>query len=212
MLLFGHIGLTLAAALLLNNSLPDNRFVIHQEVIEKADSSSKVTALKEPSAKFWTLVKGTRSLDLRFVIIGSLLPDIIDKPIGHFFFRDIFGNGVLYCHSLLFVLVLVLAGYFTNVICKKSYILLLTFGSFVHLILDFVWLNPHVFFWPLFGFTFEKGTSPPFGEWLLGLILELFKIPWVAIPELIGAVITIWFVWLLWHQKKLRFFILGGHV
>jgi hypothetical protein len=206
------MGFTLAAALLLDNSLPKNRFIIHQEVVEKADTSSKMPALKGPSAKFWMLVKRTKGLDLRFVFIGSLLPDIIDKPIGRYFFRGIFGNGHLYSHTLLFVLILALAGYFTSVIYKKSYILLLAFGSFVHLILDFVWLDPRTFLWPLFGFTFEKGTSIPFGEWLLGLILHLFKMPWMAIPELTGAIITIWFFWLLWRQKKLRIFILTGQV
>jgi inner membrane protein len=212
MLLFGHIGFTLAAALLLNDFLPKNRFISPQEVVEKADSSSKVPVLKGPSAKLWTLVKRTKGLDLRFVIIGSLLPDIIDKPIGNYFFRNIFGNGVLYCHTLLFILILTLVGYFTSVIYKKSFIFLLAFGSFVHLILDFVWLNPSVFLWPLFGFTFEKGTSPPFREWLWGLLLEVFKMPWVAIPELVGVIITIWFVWLLWRQKKLRTFIIKGQV
>ena len=86
MLLFGHIGFTLAAALLLNNSLPKNSFIIHQEVGEKTEGSPNLPSLKGPSAKFWTLIKRTRGLDLRFVIIGSLLPDIIDKPIGNYLF------------------------------------------------------------------------------------------------------------------------------
>jgi hypothetical protein len=210
MLVLGHVGFTLAAALLLDNSLPQNRFIIRQEIVEKAASNTRIPALKGPSAKFWTLVKRTKGLDLRFVIVGSLLPDIIDKPIGQYFFRDTFGDGRLYCHTLLFVLVIALAGFLTSAIYERSYILLLAFGSLVHLILDFEWLDPRVLFWPLFGITFEKGHSPPFWEWLRGLVLEVFKVPWVAIPELVGAIITIWFVWLLWHQRKLGTFIIKG--
>jgi len=206
MLLFGHIGFTLAAALLLNDSVRMH-YVISKETDEKADNP-EAPDLKGTSAKFWKLVKRTKGLDLRFVIIGSLLPDIIDKPIGQYFFNNMYGTGVLYCHTLLFVILLFMLGYLT----RKSFILLLSFGSFVHLILDFMWRRPRKLLWPLFGFTFQKSTPIPFGEYLWDLFIELFKMPLVAIPELMGAIITFWFVWLLWRQKKLRSFILNGRV
>jgi len=210
MLLFGHIGFTLGTALLLNDSLNINR-VISKEIEEKANNTD-VTHLKGPSAKFWTLVKRAKGLDLRFIIIGSLLPDIIDKPIGRFFFNDTFGTGYLFSHTLLFVILLFLVGYLVNIYKKWSFMLLLGFGTFVHLILDFMWKEPHVLLWPLFGFTFEKSIPIPFGTYLWDLVLQLFRTPWVGIPELIAAIIVIWFIWLLWRQKKLRSFILFGRV
>lgn len=210
MFLFGHIGYTLAAALLLNNSLHINR-IISKEIDEKANNN-EASHLKGPSAKFWTLVRRTKGLDLRFLIIGSLLPDIIDKPIGRYFFNNTFGTGQIYCHTLLFAILLFLAGFFIAFKYKKSLMLMLAFGTFVHLILDGMWLKPHILLWPLFGFRFEKSPPIPFGTYLWGLILQLFKTPWVGIPELIAAIIIIWFVWLLWRQKKLRSFILGGQV
>ena len=210
MFLFSHIGYTLAAVLVLNNSLHINR-AISNEIDEKANSS-EIPHLKGPSAKFWTLVKRARGLDLRFIIIGSLLPDIIDKPIGLYFFRDTFGTGRLYCHTILFATLLFLAGFLINICLKKNFMLMLVFGTFSHLILDSMWQKPRVLFWPLFGFSIEKSIPIPFGTYLRDLIIKVFETPWLGIPELIAAIIIIWFVWLLWHQKKLHSFILTGRV
>jgi inner membrane protein len=211
MLLFGHIGLTLATALVINNYLPKNTFV-DQKVLSKNEYNTAKTNLKGLSAKFWVIIQRAKEVDLRFVIIGSLLPDIIDKPIGNYFLYNEFGSGYLFSHTLLFVILLFLIGYVIKLIYKKYFILLLAFGSFIHLILDFIWLNKRIFLWPLFGFTFEKGTSPPFKEWIWGMFVEVLREPWVAIPELVGVLITIWFFWLLWRQKKLRTFIMRGQI
>jgi inner membrane protein len=208
MFLFGHIGYTLAAVLILNNSLHINR-VISKEVDQKEDHT-QVAHLKGPSAKFWKLIEGTKGLDLRFVIIGSLLPDIIDKPIGRYFFNNTFGTGQIYCHTLLFAILLFLAGFLIAFKYKNSFMLMLAFGTFVHLILDGMWQKPNILLWPIFGFGFEKLPPIPFGTYLWDLILQLFKTPWEIIPELIAAIIFFWFVWLLWRQKKLRSFILSG--
>jgi inner membrane protein len=209
MLLFGHIGYTLAAGFILNSSS-----VIHnalsKEIIEKP-SSSDTSHFKGLSVIFWRAIEQIKGLDLRFVIIGSLLPDIIDKPIGHLFFNNTFGTGVLYTHTLLFTLLLFIAGCIAN-IYQKNYVLLLAFGTFIHLILDLMWSKPRVLLWPLFGFTFAKSTPIPFNQYLWGLFQQLFNRPWVAIPELVGAVITFWFIWLLLRENKLRSFILNGRV
>jgi inner membrane protein len=212
MLLFGHIGFTLAGALLLNSVILHARFRDKPKIDEQSPNSAARPVLKGPSAEFWGLIERTKGLDLRFVIIGSLLPDIIDKPIGHYFFYDVYGNGYLYGHTLLFVLLLAAAGYAAYLISQKSFLLWLAFGSMAHLILDFIFFKRRVFLWPLYGFAFPRGTSPPFGEWLLGLVTQLFHRPWAAAPEVLGAIITIGFFWLLWNQKRLRSFVLKGQV
>jgi inner membrane protein len=210
MFIFGHIGYTLTATLLLNNPLHIN-LIIAKETDQKADNG-EVAHFKGPSAKFWKLIKQTRGLDLRFLIIGSLLPDIIDKPIGRYFFNTTFGTGHLFCHTLLFAVILFLAGFIIAFKYKNSFMLMLAIGTFVHLILDGMWQEPKILLWPLFGFGFGKSTPIPFGTYLWNLVLQLFKTPWEGIPELIAAIIVVWFVWLLWRQKKLRSFILHGKV
>nr|WP_292468287.1 metal-dependent hydrolase [Methanolobus sp.] len=39
----------------------------------------------------------------RYVAFGSLLPDIIDKPIGRFLFADSIANGRIFAHTLVFL-------------------------------------------------------------------------------------------------------------
>jgi inner membrane protein len=210
MFIFGHIGYTLAAGLLLNNSLHINR-IFSNKTDQKTDNS-EVVHFKGPSAKFWMLIKRAKGLDLRFIVIGSLLPDIIDKPIGRYFFNNTFGTGRLFGHTLLFAILLFMAGFLIAFKYKNSFMLMLAFGTFAHLILDGMWQAPKVLLWPLLGFSFEKATPIPFGTYLWNLVRQLFKTPWVGIPEFIAAIIILWFLWLLLRQKKLRPFLLRGQV
>ena len=47
-------------------------------------------------------------IDYKLIIIGSLLPDIIDKPVGMILLP--LENGRVFGHTLLFVLILLLIG------------------------------------------------------------------------------------------------------
>ncbi len=38
------------------------------------------------------------------MLIGSMLPDIIDKPLGGLICKETLGNGRTYAHTLLFLL------------------------------------------------------------------------------------------------------------
>ena len=52
-----------------------------------------------------------RRVDIRLLAIGSLLPDIIDKPVGQVFFRGTFSDGRIFSHTLLFLALVSLGGY-----------------------------------------------------------------------------------------------------
>ncbi|PXF58095.1 MAG: metal-dependent hydrolase [Candidatus Methanogaster sp.] len=96
-------------------------------------------------------------IDLRFVLVGALLPDLIDKPIGHIIFASSIGYGRLLGHTLLFVLLLAVIGLFLhgknrdNAIC-------LSFATFLHLIEDRMWEIPKVLFYPVYGFDLPSRT------------------------------------------------------
>ncbi len=45
-------------------------------------------------------------IDYRFLIVGAILPDLIDKPIGQYIFVSTFSNGRIFGHTILFVLLL----------------------------------------------------------------------------------------------------------
>lgn len=97
MLIFGHIGITLGIAWLVESRL-------------------KI------------------KMDYKLIIIGSLLPDIIDKPVGMIILP--LHNGRIFGHTLLFILILLLIG------LKYRKSLFLSFASFLHLIEDEIWKDP----------------------------------------------------------------------
>ncbi len=150
--------------------------------------------------------------DIRLLLIGSLLPDIVDKPIGRFLFRDTFSNGNIYCHTLLFLIVITLAGLYLYRSWKQTWLLVLSFGTFTHLILDTTWQTPRTLLWPLYGLSFERYSLINFSDWIQGLFHALLITPAIGITEFMGAAIVIWFVWLLVRRGNLYVFLRNGRV
>lgn len=96
------------------------------------------------------------SIDMRLLLVGSLLPDIIDKPVGMFFFRDSLSNGRIFCHTLLFLILVTVAGLYFYRRYSKTWLLAFSFGTLTHLVFDQMWRTPQTLFWPLFGLPFER--------------------------------------------------------
>ncbi len=146
-----------------------------------------------------------RQIDLRVLLVGSLLPDIIDKPVGRLAFGT-FGCR-LFSHSLLFLMVIAFAGLCLYLSRHKSWLLVLGFGILIHLVLDTMWLDVHTLLWPL------QGSSFPAVErtgWEQGVLHKLFTLPSVYVPELLGVAILAHFAWLLVHHGKTYAFIRHG--
>jgi hypothetical protein len=102
--------------------------------------------------------------DYRFVALGAVLPDIIDKPLAWWFLEGRVEDDHLFAHTLLFALVLALPGlYFAR--RGNPALLSLAFGVFTHLLCDPVLREPHTMFWPLggtmFHSTYGKGNGLP---------------------------------------------------
>lgn len=141
------------------------------------------------------------------MLLGSLLPDLIDKPIGIYLFRATFESGRIFCHTLLFTILLALIGFYLYQRSGKTWLLALSFGTFTHLVLDQMWLYPHTLLWPTLGFIFDK-TYPE--NWLEDIFYGLMVEPVVFVSELVGAAILIWFALALLRRKKLLAFIKYG--
>jgi hypothetical protein len=148
-------------------------------------------------------------LDVRLLMIGALLPDIIDKPLGLFFLRESLGNGRIFSHTLLFLITVALAGLYLYLRRNKSWMLVLAFGTFTHLAFDQMWQAPRTLFWPFFGFDFVR--IEPAG-WVPGILHALMTNPEVYVPELVGALIVLWFGLTLVRRKKVITFIRHGLV
>lgn len=131
---------------------------------------------------------GRRRIDYRVVLLGAILPDVIDKPIGRIFFENTFQTSRLYAHTLaftllLFVLALVLAGR------GRRRWFVLPIATLLHLALDSLWNDPATLFWPLFGTTFPP--DPSVNYWL-EVLLRPFTHPAEALKEIVGLVCLVY--------------------
>jgi hypothetical protein len=126
------------------------------------------------------LVFRDHALDHRLIVVGALLPDLIDGPTGH--------AGV--AHSLLFSAVLLGAVVLATRGRRRlrRTLVALPIGSFLHLFLDGIWSNREVFLWPFAGADLGDDRLP-------SLARELADVP----LELAGAAVLVW----AWHRFRL---------
>ncbi|MCJ7763948.1 MAG: metal-dependent hydrolase, partial [Dehalococcoidales bacterium] len=204
MLILGHAGITLGAAVLLSGAMTAFRSPIpRQENTAVASPDDSLSRLES-----W-LTSLARHVDIRLLLIASLLPDIIDKPLGHIFFREALSNGRTIGHTLFFLILITLAGLFLYRRGKKTWLLVLSFGTLTHLILDQMWKTHETLLWPFFGFAFEKHDIT---TWIPDIIDNLTVKPGVYIPEIVGGLVLIWFAWEVLRRRKLLSFIKYGRI
>ena len=136
-------------------------------------------------------------VDYKLVALGSLLPDIIDKPLGMIILP--LNNGRIIAHTILFNVILLL-------ICLKYNKQWLVFGSFLHLIEDEMWKDIKTLFWPLFGFKFPVGEEISFYDYLIRLLITGYipSLSFTFLSEFFGLVILIIFLLLLIIKNKNR--------
>lgn len=212
MLLLGHVGITLGVAGLLNSALSKN----HAPAVEQGNpeiqyTPESVTLQNSTSASKtapWLVSLGDR-IDIRILLIGSMLPDIIDKPVGLYFFRDTFSTGRIFCHTLLFLIFITLVGVCLYKLKGKPWLLVLSFGTFIHLLSDQMWLAHKTFLWPFYGLAFEREDIT---DWATKMLHALHTDPSVYLPEFAGMVVLIWFILVLVYRKKFYSFIKDGNV
>jgi hypothetical protein len=113
MVFFAHIGITLGAAVLLCNA---PSWSYSRRKLPQPCEATGTTSFSQPDCAIdgadnnlsW-FNSLARQMDYRLIIVGAILPDIIDKPIGMLLFRNFFSNGRIFCHTLLFLVILTAA-------------------------------------------------------------------------------------------------------
>ena len=103
----------------------------------------------------WFVMRGNPRVDYRVVALASLLPDVIDKPIGRIIFRERYDSGRIYAHTLLLNVALFCVLFFMRGRLKRQFVLV-PISSLLHLAEDAVWAQPRIFWWPLLGATFPR--------------------------------------------------------
>ncbi len=120
------------------------------------------------------------AFDHRMVVVGALLPDLLDAPFG----------GARLAHTLLapvVVLAAVMAATSGRRHLRRS-LLAVPIGMFAHLVADGMWARTEAFWWPFFGRSLA-GPLPALDHGLAVLVLE----------ELAGAAIVAW----CWNRFRL---------
>ena len=89
MLIFGHVGITLGTSIVLS-SLQN---ALHPIITRNEADDSLPSPSNKSRAHNHSLANIINRIDIRILLMGSLLPDMIDKPIGHWLFKEYFSNG-----------------------------------------------------------------------------------------------------------------------
>ncbi len=210
MLFFGHTGITFGAGFFIAGLAQrySRKDVPTSEKYSQPDSSPVKEDLKTDTHSSF-FISLTRDIDLRLLIIGSMLPDIIDKPLGHLLFRETISNGRIFCHTALFLIMFSSPGLFIYRRSRHTGLLVLAFGILVHLILDQMWSDYHMLAWSILGIHFEMNDI---SSWISDMLNALFKEPQTYIPEIIGIIIIGLFVYWLISKRQLFCFVRTGKV
>jgi inner membrane protein len=146
------------------------------------------------------------SLDYRVIFVLAMLPDLIDKTMGHIILRDELNSGRLVAHTLLFSMLGTLVLYrFSN----KNW-QLLSLPLWLHISLDRIWENVHVMLWPLQGWGFPSRDYNVLAHWW-----EIFTTdPYTIAGELVGGLLILMLMWKLelYKWKNMKRFLETGRI
>ncbi len=123
-------------------------------------------------ASVWLIFRDP-SFNYKFLIIGALLPDVVDVWFGHV--------GPL--HSIVSAVALLIAAMLVSIgsRARRKLLISVVIGVFMHLVFDGAFLNTKMFWWPVSGFAFSDASLPSFsrGWWNIAL-------------ELVGVALCLW--------------------
>ena len=209
MFIFAHVGITLGAATLVSGVVRGCHTLKRPLSDYPVAVSTCQSAEDQPSfAEIIGLKSLSGFLDIRLLMVGSLFPDIIDKPLEFIGF----GDGRSITHTLLITLIMLFAGLILSVNYKKTWLLALAIGMTTHLVLDGMWLTPTTLFWPIYGWSFP-GLAHPIGFDQIRLWWSTLTTNFIVdITEAIGAVILVGLAGALVGPRKLKTFITKGKI
>lgn len=122
-------------------------------------------------------------MDLRFLMLGAIVPDLIDTPIGLAMFGT-FESVRLAGHSLLFAaLVMTWIVLATRRGRPRKKWMPIAIGILIHLFLDTMWADPETLWWPILGGSFTPDGAASVGEYVTAVL----KDPWVWLGEGVGV-------------------------
>lgn len=127
-------------------------------------------------------------MDLRFLALGAVLPDLIDTPIGLLAFGR-FGAVRLWSHTLLAAgVVMTLVVLSTRRGRPRKRWMPLAIGMLMHLFLDAMWQDPETLWWPFLGWDFSPAAATTAGAYVTGVLGDwrVWALEAVGLAYLVG--------------------------
>lgn len=212
MLLFGLAGLTLGVAILAAGVTT----TIRGETASRGQREpSHLARARSTFGRWLERAQASKAalagwMDIRMLLLGSLLPDAIDKPLG-MLLSDSLSYGRIYTHTLILPGVFGSLALFVYRRYSRTWLLALAAGTGAHLVLDSMWQSPEILFWPANSLALEK-TVVDLSQWAQGRLDGLLRNPAVYVPELIGVVVMARLLWDLLRRGKLATFLRRGQI
>ena len=152
------------------------------------------------------------NVDYRFVLLGTMLPDIVDKPLGIVIFPEAIANGRTFLHTMIFLVMTILLGLLIYRWKNSMWAFCIAFGVFMHFIMDAMWTDPITLFWPFIQPAFEKHPGTEFFTILRSWVYTLQVEPRIYLLELAGFLILIYFAIKVIKEKRVMAFIRTGYL
>lgn len=160
-----------------------------------------------------TLVRAVESqnqsqwVDYRLLLVASLLPDLVDKPLAHLLFDRSIHEGRMFGHSLALLLLLSIIHFVYRRWRQDSIIKTIIWGTAMHDILDVMWRHPGILFWPLYGWRFPRAVAE---AWQGMMVIGGHPIRQLEVLDVVGVIMMLVFFTKLGASGKIMDFFKTG--
>jgi hypothetical protein len=124
---------------------------------------------------------GRARIDYRWILVGAVVPDVIDGVLAATVYDHPSGRGV--AHSILAVVIVAVAVLVLTHGQTRLSMFGLAVGWLLHLVADGMWQAPETFLWPAFGSGFSATPAEPY-TW--DLLTNPLAHGWTWGAELVG--------------------------
>ena len=111
-------------------------------------------------------------MDLRFLMVGALLPDLLDTPVGLIFY-DRLQAVRLVAHAFVFgVTLMIVVLVATRRGRPRKRWMPLAVGVLMHLLLDAMWNDAETLWWPFLGWEFTAAGPATAAEYVRSILTD----------------------------------------
>ena len=146
---------------------------------------------------------GRARIDYRWILVGAVLPDIVDGGLNLAFLHEPAARGP--AHSIAAVVAVAVVVLIATRGPRRLSLFGLAVGWLLHLVADGMWAAPETFLWPAFGTGFSETPVEPYSWDLLAAPADHLA-TWAG--ELVGVAALAWF-WIAFRlgdpQRRRRF-------